>query len=64
MGQQSINEVIRLYSAGMISRASLEEEIDARKHALGETGRRTGSASLEDCIDLYPDSNGTWRALN
>lgn len=64
MGQQSINEAIRLYSAGMISRASLEEEIDARKHALGETERRTWLASLEDYIDLYPDSSGTWRAIN
>jgi hypothetical protein len=59
MGQSNIGDIIRLYSAGMISRSSLESAIDACEPAPSEPGQ--GAPGPAEPIDLAPDESGTWR---
>ena len=63
MSSATINELIQMYSTGVISRESLEREM--RSWGTDEPGRRDRqdrSLDGDDCIVLYPDHSGTWRA--
>lgn len=62
MEPYSISTVIQLYSAGLISRAALEQEASSFQAHLRISEARTGFEQQdEDYIDLRPDANGVWR---
>lgn len=62
MPSVAINELIRMYSSGIISRDNLEREISLWKpEEQHRRDRKVFDADGDEYITLYPDQTGTWR---
>lgn len=61
MPSATITEIIQMYSKGMISRESLEQEILSVERADGPAHEGFDGPEAGDCLVLYPDQNGIWR---
>lgn len=61
MPSSTINDLIQMYSTGVISRESLEREIRVwdLEDENGDLGCKR--ACIDDDLVLYPDQTGTWR---
>ena len=59
MASASINELIQMYSSGVISREGLERGVRYWDHDGYDTDE--GSVHSENFVTLSPDIHGVWR---